>query len=245
MHGSDAQPASWSNLGKLPFPRLGQYMLGTTIAQAQSRGAAEGPPFRLSIDQVEGALAFADVIRGIDPNSQTLSPDSIRRLRQLNPGAVILPYRIAEEQQQNVVPADSSDTDLTAQFLQGIADGWYLRDSLGNYVPDSDPAYLYIRKMNISPFCPIENGETYFSYLLNWLNMTVFPSGVWDGIFFDNLIWQINPHILNSANPGLIDADYNRNGIRDETPAGISNMTLTAARACCSNCGTPMGTCSW
>jgi uncharacterized protein (TIGR03437 family) len=220
------QPSTWTNLSTLPYPRIGEYMLGTTVWQAEAGGLAEGPPYRVSVDQVESNLAFADVIGGIDPDTQTELPDSSRRLRLLNPNAVILPYRIAEEQDSTLVAPPDSDTDLDYQFLQGVADPWYLRDSNGNYVPDPD--YPFLRKMNISSFSPLVNGQNYFSYLLNWLNQTVFPSGEWDGIFFDNLFGTINPHILNYSNPALIDVDYERNGNR-ETPAWVSDMTRTAA----------------
>jgi uncharacterized protein (TIGR03437 family) len=224
---TSSQPSAWTKLNSLPYPRLGEYMLGTTIEQARSGGDAEGPPYRLSIDQVESTLAFADVIVGLNPNSQTMFPDSIRRLRALNPSAVIFPYRIAEEQSDHLVSYTPSDTNLEYQFMRGVADEWYLRDSQGHYV--GDPDYAFLRKMNISSFCPSISGETYLTYTLNWLNQTVFPSGVWDGVFFDNLFGKINPHIPNFSNPALVDADYNHNGIRDETPAWISETTRTAA----------------
>jgi hypothetical protein len=224
---SAAVPSAWSKLGRLPYPRLGKYMLGTTFSQAQSGGLAEGPPYRISVNQVESALAFSDVMVGIEADSQTEYPDSIYRLRQLNPNAAILPYRIAEEQSVNISAPTTADTDLDYLFLEGVADAWYLRASTGNYV--SDPDYPSIRKMNISPYCPPANGQTYFGYLLNWLNGAVFPSGVWDGVFFDNLFARVNPHIPNYDNPALIDTDYNLNGIRDETPAWDNDMTRTAA----------------
>ena len=217
-------PATWSRLNSLPYPRIGIYMLGTTYWQAQQGGMAEGPPYRVSIDQVESRLAFADVIAGIDADSQTRYPDSIRRLRALNPNAVILPYRISEEQGLINAPP-TAQVSVDYQIQQQIADAWYLRDTQGNYV--SDPQYPAIRKMNISPYCPVINGQTYFGELLNWLNTPVFASGVWDGVFFDNLFGRINEHILNASNPALIDVDYKGDGVR-ETPAWISDMTRAA-----------------
>jgi hypothetical protein len=224
---ASTQPASFARLNQLAYPRLGKFTLSTTLAQAWRGGLAEGPPLRISLDQLEGTLAFADVIGGLALDAQTQLPDSIRRLRQLNPSIVILPYRIAEEQGIDISAPLRSDASVDFDFLKGIADDWYVRDSKGNYVPDPD--YPYIRKMNISPFCPVVNGQTYITYLLNWLKKTVFASGMWDGVFFDNLFGHINGHILNSGDAALLDADYNRNGSRDETPAWISDMTRTAA----------------
>lgn len=223
----DSPPAAWSRLAALPFPRIGKYMLGTSLAQALTGGMAEGPALRISVDQVESRLAFADVIAGLHISSQTMTADSLRRLRQLNPGAVVLPYRISQEQITDVWIPDSADVMLDATFLQSVADEWYLRDTKGEYVPDPD--YPGIRKMNIPPLCPVVGGQTFFDYLLEWLQGPVFSSGVWDGVFFDNLFGRINPHIPNATDPALLDADYNRNGLRDETPAAVSEMTRAAA----------------
>jgi uncharacterized protein (TIGR03437 family) len=218
-------PATWSKLNSLPYPRLGIYMLGTTYWQMQAGGLAEGPPLRVSLNQVESRLAFADLIVGIDADSQSRYPDSIRRIRALNPNAVVLPYRIAEEEGLLSAP-QTSQVSVDYQFQQQIADAWYLHDTHGNYVPDPD--YPAIRKMNISPYSPVVNGETYFNHLLNWLTAPIFSSGAWDGVFFDNLFGHINGHILNSSNPALIDVDYKGDGVR-ETPAWVSDMTRAAA----------------
>jgi hypothetical protein len=48
-------------------------------------------PFQYSTDQIESRLAFNDVIAGLWLTEQT-NPAAIRRIRQLNPNAVILPY---------------------------------------------------------------------------------------------------------------------------------------------------------
>ncbi len=220
-------PAPWAKLDGLPYPRLGKYQLGTSLWQAQAGGLAEGPAFRVSVEEVESTLAFADVIIGLEPVTQTRYPDSVRRLRRLNENVVILPYRVAEEQATTLPPPTDSDVDITFQFLQGIADDWYLRDSKGAYVPEQD--YPFIRMMNTSAFCPTVNGNTYNTYLLDWLNEELFPSGLWDGLYFDNLFGRINPHILDRYDPALFDVDYNRNGLRDETPAAVSDLARSAA----------------
>ena len=46
-------------------------------------------------------MAFFDVQFGTPVYTQTELPEEIRTARQLNPNAVILPYRIAEEQSTN------------------------------------------------------------------------------------------------------------------------------------------------
>lgn len=222
-----SQPAAFSKLATKPYPRLGKFILDTTIGVASSGGLAEGPPFRVSVNEVESTLAFADVIAGVSVDIQTEFSDEVRRWRQMNPDAVIVPYHdMAEEGVGFISAPPNSNTSLDYQFLLGIADSWYVRDSKGNYVPEPD--YPEVRPMNISSYCPVVNGQTVFTYGLDWLNHAVFPSGVWDGIFFDNLFGRGNHQIANVFNPALVDADYNRNGIRDETPAWISDMTRSA-----------------
>ena len=218
---STVQPAAWSKLSTLPFPRLGKYFLGNANWIAASP-PADSTQYSYSIDKIEGRLAFYDLMAGIGMLSQTGAPDSIRRIRNLNPYAVVLPYRLSEEQ-LTVLPAPSgSNVDFDYQFLQGVLDDWYIKDSKGNY-----PTELHFpgtRMMNISSYCPVVNGQTFVDYELNWLNGKIFPSGMWDGIFFDNLFGKVDSDLANYNDPELFDMDFNRNGIRDETPAAVNDM---------------------
>src|SRR5581483_6477978 len=223
---TSAAPSNWADLDRLPFPRLGRFIFDTPadLAQYPEDGT---PPFTYTQDQLESRLAFADVIAGVQPDHQTNEPDFVRRIRQLNPNAVFLPYRISEEQEFNHTPLSDSNVSLPYLFQQSVADDWSVRDTNGNYAVESD--YPFIHLMNISPFCPVDNGQTFTGAMLNWLTASVFSSGLWDGVFFDNLFGRINPHIPNSGNPALLDYDWNRNGIRDETLASSSDMTRNAA----------------
>lgn len=217
-------PAAWSRIPTLPYPRLGLIMARNTVAQAKAGGLAEGPPYRLTLDQIEGTLAFADVIAGIQANVQPQMPDFIWRIRQLNPNAVILPYRFAEEENP-ASPSGNSTISIDYQFFQGVADGWYLRDSKGNYVTNSGGP---IRFMNTSPFAPVVNGQTFVGREVDWLAHTVFPSGLWDGVYLSDL-YATNPFGMpNTSNPALFDVDFNGDGIR-ETPAEAWDITGPAA----------------
>jgi len=70
----------------------------------------------------------------------------------------------------------------------------------------------------------VVDGQTYTDYLIDYLTNNVAASGIWEGIFLDNLDAKINTLIKNHDNPSLFDYDINRNGERDETPAEISEM---------------------
>jgi len=84
------------------------------------------------------------------------------------------------------------------------------------------------RHMNISEFAPIVNGQTFHDYDIEWVVTQVLASGVWDGMFYDNLNGRINPFILNANDNSLLNYDANGNGLRDESPAWVSDKTRTA-----------------
>jgi hypothetical protein len=50
-------------------------------------------------------------------------------------------------------------------------------------------------------------------------------SGLWDGVFYDDLMGDINHAIRNAHNPALLDFDIDGDGERDETPALVSEET--------------------
>ena len=142
---------------------------------------------------------------------------------------MILPYRVAEEQETNTADfgsATNSNVSLDDQFLNSVPPDWYLRDTEGNvFFEQQFPA---LASMNLSSYAPLVNGYSYVTSLVSWLNTQIFPSGEWDGIFFDNLFGSINTELPNYENPARIDIDIDRNGTR-ATPAQVSDMTRSGA----------------
>jgi len=236
-----SQPASWTALSRKPYPRLGNYLLGLTAWIAiDGQGTVPDPPEGVLAhlpDEIEKRLALFDIVAGPQIANQTLDPGFAYRMRQENPDMVLLPYRIAQEQwavstgpgkwAYSEEPPGGDTINLAYEFVAGLADEWFVRDSGGD--PVSDPGFPLIRKMNISEFSPTVNGQTFNDYLIDWVVNKVLNSGEWDGIFFDNLFGRINPHILNYNDPALLNYDVNRNGLRDETPAWAGEMTRAAA----------------
>jgi hypothetical protein len=222
------QPVEWTALNTRPYPRLGNYQ-HQTPRELVERSPGEGVPYFYTTAQIERRLAFADVVVGVKLTSQ--SHALIRRLRKLNPGIVVLPYRISQEQgmYQAQQPPPNATVDWEWEFRAGLAPEWFVRKANGDLVIDSDPAYVEILKMNMSAFCPTIVGYTFNSYLVAWVLDRVFASGFWDGIFFDNLFAQINFHIPHYNDPAQLDYDLNRNSIRDETPAMASESTRAGA----------------
>jgi len=220
-----AVPPFWAGLETLPFPRLGKYQLGSYAGYYAE--APVGSPYTLQY--IASTMAFFDVQFGVPVSTQTELPEEVRTARQLNPNAVIVPYRIAEEQDTN--PPDfgtikNSNVTLDYQFFQSVPAEWYIRDTKGNVIAEQDFPSLAL--MNVSSYCPVVNGDTYISSVVKWLNTKVLPSGEWDGLYLDNLYGDINTHIPNYQNPALIDVDLEGNGTRS-TPAEVSEMARSGA----------------
>ena len=108
-----------------------------------------------------------------------------------------------------------------------MAEDWFAKDTSGNDIIATD--WFNSKMMNISEYCPRVNGITWNDYNLSYLVNQVSKLGLWDGIFLDNLFGRIHPSIPNYNDPSLLDFDLNLNGIRDETPAFISEVTRNAA----------------
>jgi len=142
---------------------------------------ASGSPYTL--DYIERAMAFFDVAFGVPLIAQTHLPQEIRRARLLNPNAVILPYRLAEEQETNPAAmglTNNSNVSLDYQFLQSVPPEWYLRDSKGNIVFEQGWPSLYL--MNVSSYAPAVT-VTAIRFSRKLAEHRDLPSGEWDGIF--------------------------------------------------------------
>jgi hypothetical protein len=220
----NAPPSSWNRLQTMPFPRLGNFMLEGTAGMAQFAWD-EGTPFTYSVAQIENRLAFADVIAGLSLGNQTLDPDSIHRIRALNPNVIILPQRVLEAQQVSAPPF-GSNINLDYQLLESTPDEWKATDTADATIYVQN--YPDIFFMNLSDFVPVVNGQTWRTALPNFVSTKIFPSGVWDGVWFHFLEDALNPDFPHYDDPALFNYDWNRNGLRDETPASTSEMIRPA-----------------
>ncbi len=221
-------------VSQLPFPRLGNYLMGTTTDMAAG-GIAEGTPFTYSVEDIERRAAAFDVLIGGALSDQTWDPDFPRRMRELNPNILILPYRIAQEESLTEIQAPlicgacagNGNVYPERGFRLAVADQWFVRTCEGE--PVADPVWGPIGKMNIYPTCPVVGGKVFSDYLADFVVNEIFGSGLWDGVYFDNLFDRISPHIPYNNDPSRLDFDINNDGMRDETPAEISELTRSAA----------------
>ena len=220
-----AQPSQWEHLTSAPFPRLAKVIQPTTNLLSVS-GFGSVPPYTYTVRQIENNAAFADVIGNWSLGNQTADPDFGRRMRMLNPNVVILPGTLSQEIFSTVSTPLFANTNIQDEFRQSIPDDCIVKDSSGK--PAADRSYAAVLKLNFSEFCPVIAGNTFNDALVDY-GMRGVNSGLWDGLFFDNLFAHINSNIPNYNVADLLDFDINRNGQRDETPAYVSDLTRAAA----------------
>jgi hypothetical protein len=216
------------DVSTIPFPRLGNYMLGTM--PWISAGIGGEPPGTYSVNQLIENFSMYDVIVGADIRNQTIDPGLAYQLRQKNPNIYLLPYLGIDGQNLGVDSEplyEDASIDIYFNFIKGLSNQWIMYDTKGSPLGDKDWGGCCY--MNFSEFSPGVNGQTYNDYLVDWIINTILPSGEWDGIFFDNLFGRINFHISNYNDPAAIDFDFNLNGLRDETPALVSEMYRAAS----------------
>lgn len=221
-----AAPATWSRLLTLPFPRLGVTPIPTD--EISSLALDEKAPFTYSVDEIERRIAFSDVIGEVPLYNQTQNPDSIHRLRALNPNAVILPSKDLDLQGKPATAAPTnSNVDLEAQLSQSSPIEWKATTTDGTVIFSQDYPGNYF--MNVSDFVPDVKGQTWLTALQSLVTGSIFPSGLWDGISFSSLRGMIDPQMPHYDDPAQFNYDWNRNGQRDETLAATSEMLRAAA----------------
>jgi len=222
------EPAAYAYLEDASFPRLGNYYIYSP-AEHVLWGGFNGRPWSATIEELERRLALFDVVFGIPP---TTDPDLPARIKRVNPNAVLLPYVIAQETDfgMHALASRSPDPDGEAVYRYdlGLADEWYVKNARGKRVDDLD--WPGILKLDISGGSARIGGKNFLEYQIDSYRDFHFASGIWDGLFIDNLFARMNPHIPDSWLPDRIDYDINRNGRRDETPAMLNRLSYDGER---------------
>jgi hypothetical protein len=226
-----AEPAAYKYLGQAPFPRLGNYNMISATEQV-AWGGYEGIAWNSSVEKEEKRLALFDVIFGFTPLRELYDSDLPNRIKKLNPNAVLLPYVIGQETiaVTHTRRLESPDPygDPGFRYDLGLSPEWLVKDTKG--VPVNDLDYPGILKLDISPSATLVGGHSFLDYQLESYRRDYHGSGIWDGLFIDNLFARMNSHIPNAFNPEKLDYDINRNGKRDETPAMLNRISYDAER---------------
>ncbi|MCX7028017.1 MAG: putative glycoside hydrolase [Spirochaetes bacterium] len=226
-----SEPASYTYLENAPFPRLGNYLQLSPTEQV-AWGGFEGVKWRSSVDDLERRLSLYDVLFGFTPVQHLFDPDLPNRIKALNPNAVLLPYVLGQETPYiRPLVQESPDPDGSPVFRydQGLASEWLVKDARG--VPVNDMGYPGILKLNISPWCERVGGKSFLDYQIGQYRKDYFGSGIWDGLYIDNLFARMNGYIPTAYTPEKLDYDINRNGKPDEAPALLNRISYDAERA--------------
>ncbi len=214
------------------FPRLGNYFseYGEWVAHNGS-GSANGEKPVMAFAELERLLAYSDVVVGLHPMYSLNDASVSKRLRSHNPNIVLLP-RIDTHHHQNHpdFKKEFSNPLATAEFLmlKGIEKDWQLQTTKGKVINLQD-GYSII-PLNVSPFCPSnEKGQSYLDYWKERVFDLHVKDGTWDGLHLMDLYTRGHDLIAGVYAKSKVDADYNRNQIKDETPPWIHEMSAAAS----------------
>lgn len=168
------------------YPKLANYYLETPI-------------MRHHIPQ----LAKWDLLI-LSPQAQKNSHGAIRRIRAMNPNIVILVYVPSQEFPLTYYKDwEKRSPGVWHDLHAGITDDMWLRDSKGQ------PVTFWKKNWMLNIASNTTSTENWNEYLSDFVADELLSSGLWDGVFYDNVFSDIS-----WINNGDIDAD--RDGSIDE-----------------------------
>jgi len=145
------------------YPRLANYYLKWSLTDADAK-----------------QLAKWNVVV-LDMENQENSPDQIKEIRRLNPHIIILAYITSEEILNNV--QNYNNAFLRQELAQGVYSGWWLLNTSGQKVSNWPGTSM----LNLSDGAIFNASRQRFNdYLPQFVVDKLEPSGLWDGVFYDN-----------------------------------------------------------
>lgn len=222
------------HLSDARFPRLGNNFTtyGEWVAHDGS-GSAQGPTPLISLFDLEKQLALSDIVTGLSSFYLYNDPALSKRLKAINPNIVLLPsaqtHTIGLAKDMRNIAYHPL---LTAEqmYAQGISKDWFLTTSKGEVINDNEE-WAQI-PLNVSAFCPYnDKGQTFLQYWTETILDQRLKDGTWEGVFLEEPITVGNWRIPGMFDKKRVDADYNRNMKKDETPLWITEMTAAATLA--------------
>ncbi len=197
------------------YPRLAKYNFDSPLAGAVFNGVPIGP--------YEELLGRFDLVNGVQIDQTLGDTGWAERLRARNPAITLLPYRISYSA-QNIDDNEpvGGTAGLQQLFNRAITPEWIMRG------PDGEPLHDQIFEGNtqLDPtwYCPRIDGLTFTEFMGEFLGNTVLPSGLWDGIHFDQAEWFPNPLLAQTINGPLPPIDMDRDGVADAKPLLFGTM---------------------
>ncbi len=167
------------------YPRLANYYLKWTIEDSE-------------VDE----LAKWDLLI-LDMEVQENSRANVEKIRRLNPDIKILAYITSQEVIGDIYQNQwHFYGNLRKRLVDNIDNSWWLKDKAGNKISFWPGTYM----LNITNGCGSSAaGDKWNEYLPTFVKNEIYDSGLWDGVFYDNL-WGDVTWVRNG------DMDINRNG---------------------------------
>ena len=171
---------------KNTYPKIANYYLSWDIPDAQVENLAKWDVLILDMEVQHNSLA------------------NLKKLRQLNPDIIILAYITSEEIKTSL--DNTLYAQLRAKLLNQIDPSWWLKDKSGNYVS----FWPGTRMLNLTDGAGTNaSGQRWNDVLPQFVNDNIISTGLWDGVFYDNLwpdiSWE-NGGNLDINNDGTAEA---------------------------------------
>jgi hypothetical protein len=122
----------------------------------------------------------------LDMEVQVNSRRNLEKIRILNPDIVILAYITSQEADADIYNNQwSYNATLRKKLKDNIVDSWWLKNKDGHRTTFWEGTYL----LNLSDGSGTNSrGQKWNDYLPEFVNREIISTGLWDGIFYDN-IW--------------------------------------------------------
>jgi len=114
----------------------------------------------------------------LDMEVQENSREQLVRIRQLNPDIIILAYITSEEANADIYNSEwQNNATLRKRLIDQTENSYWLKDSSGNRISFWPGTYMF----NLS------NNTGFNQFLPHFVYDNIYSTGLWDGIFYDNL----------------------------------------------------------
>ncbi|HNX11182.1 MAG TPA: putative glycoside hydrolase [bacterium] len=184
-----------------------------SIGQANPKTANAFLRWQITDAEVAGLAKFDVLI--LDMENQAVNPQRLKKIKELHPDIIILAYISSQEIRNDTA---LYNIPLRQKMFAALPDSWYLRDEAGKKISFWPDTWM----INVA-------NSGFDDYLPRFIDEEILSSGLWDGIFFDNL-WE-DVAWLNGG-----DVDINGDGRREGTAElnrawqeGVENI-LSATR---------------
>ncbi len=163
----------------------------------------------------------------LDMEVQENSRDNLKKIRELNPDIIILAYITSQEADADIYNNPwNYNASLRKKLADNIDESWWLKDINGKKVSFWPGTYM----LNLSDGSGNNSyGQKWNDYLPHFVNTEIISTGLWDGVFYDNIwgdiCWVIRDFdIDNSKNLKSI------NHINDTWSEGVKKMLKTSRK---------------